>query len=276
MRKIYNTKIIGCFEQGTILNGCIAENYYKVPALGIIITPRCDIGNSKVSTIHYLPIVKLEDWIKIDFWVIFSTRTKNEILGKLYSILEKYNLSRNLVKLFRPGQLLDTLQQKINKTEDLDKFKGYLIDIDQLSKEFHQIDSKEVKRLIQCYHKVSKNIFKELKENKIKEFYLLESWETNFEYYVVSLREIRKLTFSLASKISHGIFFNQISESELSRNDISKHLTSDEFICSVATLKSPHIEHLMQQFFWNFGRIGVENHQENLESAFHEKAITLI
>ena len=53
-------------QQGVIINGCIAENYTQ-DTCGLIITPRCDIGNGgKVSTIHYLPIVSLKEWILVD------------------------------------------------------------------------------------------------------------------------------------------------------------------------------------------------------------------
>ncbi|MCW5922601.1 MAG: hypothetical protein KIS77_09665 [Saprospiraceae bacterium] len=276
MREIYNTKVIGSIEQGTIINSCIAENYNGVSVFGIIITPRCDIDNNKVSTVHYLPVIKLDDWIAVDFWLIFSSRAKNEVIGKLYSILERYKLSRTLIKSFSPSQLRETLKDQINKKDDLDKFSKLLSDLEEMSKKFHEIDNLEIKRLIESYNKVSKSVFKELKENKIKEFYLLESWETNSEYYVVLLREIRKLTYSLANKVSRGVYQYEISESDFSNNDIARKPEGDEFVYSTATLKSPHIEHLIQQFFWNFGRIGVENHPEDLESQFHNKAVNLI
>lgn len=276
MREIYNTKVIGSIEQGTIVNGGVAENYYGVSVFGIIITPRCDIDNNKVSTVHYLPVVKLNDWITVDYWMIFSNRAKNEIAGKLSSILEKYKLSRTLIKAFSPAQLRETLCSQISKKDDLAKFNNYLSDLEIMSNKFHEIENEEVKRLVETYNKVSKGIFKELKENKIKEFYLLECWESISDYYVVLLREIRKLTFSIANKVSRGIYIHEISESEFRNNDIAQKPELDEFICSIAILKSPHIEHLIQQFFWNFGRIGVENHPEDLESQFHNKVSNLI
>jgi len=276
VRQIYNTKVIGSIEQGTIVNGCIAENYNDVSVFGIIITPRCDIDNNKVSTVHYLPVIKLDDWIAVDFWLIFSNRAKNEVTNKLCSIFGKYRLSCTLIKSFSPNQLRETLKDRINKKDDLDKFNKLLYDLEEMSKKFLEIDNVEIKRLIESYNKVSKSVFKELKENKIKEFYLLESWETNSEYYVVLLREIRKLTYSLANKVSRGVYLYDITENEFSNNDIARNPKVDEFVCSTATLKSPHIEHLIQQLFWNFGRIGVENHPEDLESQFHNKVTNLI
>ena len=100
MREVYNTNVIGSIEQGTIINSCVAENYSNISNFGIIITPRCDIDNNKVSTVHYLPVVRLDDWIANDFWLIFSIRAKNEVIGKIYSIFEKYKLSRSLIKSF--------------------------------------------------------------------------------------------------------------------------------------------------------------------------------
>lgn len=79
-----------------------------------------------------------------------------------------------------------------------------------------------------------------------------------------------------SSKVSRGLYLYEISENEFRNNDIAQKPNFDEFICSAATLKSPHIEHLIQQFFWNFGRIGVENHPDDLESQFHNKVTSLI
>lgn len=276
MRQIFDIKVIGAIDQGTIINGCIAENYNGVPINGIIITPRCDIDNKKVSTVHYLPVVRISDWIAFDFWLLFSNRVRNEAINKLQAILQKYELSSSLIKLLSISELSKTLDGIIKKKDDLERFNRFLFDMNITSMDFRIIGREEMRRLIETYNKVSKGIFKELKENKIKQFYLLEDWNNQTEYHVVLLREIRKLTFSLAEKISYGVHLSELSSFELRGNDISPDHSINDFLSSLATLKSPHIEHLTQQFFWNFGRIGVENHPENLESTFHDTVIDLI
>lgn len=276
MREIYNTKIIGSIDQGTIINSCVAEGYIQFSIFGIVITPRCDLDNNKVSTVHYLPVVRLEDWIIIDFWILFCNRVRNEIYGKIYGILDKYDLSRSLIQSISYTKLREALKEKISKPDDYDKFIKLLSELELLSKKHQEIKNDQHKQLLELYHKVSKSIFKDLKENKIKEFYLLESWDIKDNYYIVLMREIRKLNFDLANKVSFGLHRHQITVNEFKTNDISNESNQDEFICSIATLKSPHIEHLIQQFFWNFGRIGVENHPNDLENQFHNKIINLI
>jgi hypothetical protein len=276
VREIYNTKVIGSIEQGTIINSCVAENYCGYSTYGIIVTPRCDLDNNKVSTVHYLPVVRLDDWIKIDFWLIFANRAPNEVNNKLGAILDKYKLSRSLIKSFATNILREKLKEIINKKDDFEKFDKYLSDLETLNKPFNEISKPEIKQIVEDYNKVSKDIFKDLKDNKRKEFYLLENWDSNAEYYVVLLREIRKITFQLANKISHGIYEHQITASEWESNDISKNYNEENFIYSIATLRSPHIEHLIQQFFWNFGRIGVENHPSDIETQFHNRIANII
>lgn len=64
LKHLVNLKIR--VQQGGVINGCIAENY-KGKVYGMIMAPRCDIGNEgKVSTVHYLPIVSFVDWVKVD------------------------------------------------------------------------------------------------------------------------------------------------------------------------------------------------------------------
>ena len=271
MREVYSTKVIGELEQGTIINNCIAENYKGLEIFGIIITPRCDIGNAKVSTIHYLPIIKFDDWIKIDYWDIFSHRAKTEAINKIGSILDKYKISRTILHLLNYTDTEQLLQKIIKKPDDYTKVKKYLTHLQNLSLPFPNLSNIIVKELLDEYHKVSKEIFKDLKENKRKEFYLIESWDDAKKYYIVLLREIRKITFDLAEKLSYGIYEYEIPEGELLKNDIARSSKKDNFTYTIATLKSPHIEHLIQQFFLNFGRIGVQNHPSDLEYLFFEQ-----
>lgn len=272
MRQIYNTKIIGEIEQGTIINSCLSIDYMNCSVFGIIITPRCDIENNKVPSIHYLPVVSLENWIKGDFWNLFSNVVKNNLISKIMSILQQYNLSKTLFDSISYSELRKVLKDKF-KPVDFTKFDKILSDIEVLNSSIDKIANSAKKQLIEEHKNVSKTIFKELKEHKRKEFYLLENWNENQvdKYYVVLMREIRRISFELSKKISFGLYAKQISESEWNTNDLFRSNNPDNFIYSLATLKSPHLEHMIQHFFMNFGRIGVENHAPDLETMFHEK-----
>lgn len=268
MREIFDNEKSKFIEQGSILNHCIAENYGGYNVHGIIITPRCDIGNNKVSTIHYLPVVTFSDWLNVDFWEVFSKRIKGEIENKLNVLLRKYKQSENLLSVISSSKLIDRLADVITRNGDFEEFKNLLLERDLV---LGQTPSQEsISTMIKKYPKQTKNIFKDLKENKIKEFYLLENWDKNQkEYYVVLLREIRKITSTFASKVSSGIYTYNVSREEKLANDINFNVSKDAFFYSITKLCSPHIEHLIQQFFWNFARIGVDDHPKQLEESLY-------
>lgn len=272
MRQIYNNRRISILEQGSIINHCFARNYVDKETFGIIITPRCDITNSKVSTIHYLPIINIHDWIDNDFWNIFSTRAIGELKGKLKNILDKYNLSFSIIEMFQKEELFSVLEDKINKSNDFNDFKKHLNNIHTLKLSRNKITSQDRISLIEAMPKISISIFKELRENRFKEFYLLERWDNCKEYVVVLLREIGSIDWIIANQISKGIWYNQLNNEQRKVNSFSN-LNEDSFLQTLATLKSPFIEHLIQHFFLNFGRIGIEDHT-NLENEFHKIIFT--
>lgn len=55
------------------------------------------------------------------------------------------------------------------------------------------------------------------------------------------------------------------------KSDLMKLTNEDEMIYVETELLSPIIEHLLQMFFYNFGRIGVEDRPQNtLQSLLHK------
>lgn len=271
MRNIYNNRIINTLEQGSIINYCFARNYPNSETFGIIITPRCDITNHKVSTVHYLPIVGLTDWIYNDFWLIFSARALGELKGKIKNLLEKYKLSYSIVEMFSIDALCNILNDKINKKNDFDDFKKILSKIQICKLPSEKLNIKTKKEMIREMPKISLAIFKELRDNRFKEFYLLEKWNSDKDYAVVLMREIGSIKWELAHHFSRGIYGKSLAEDLKDLNSVAK-IEEDSFLQTQATLKSPFIEHLIQHFFLNFGRIGIEDH-ECVENDFHNSII---
>lgn len=272
MRKIYSNKTIGILEQGSVINGCVAREYpLNKDVFGIIITPRCDIANRKVSSVHYLPIVSLKDWLQVDFWNIFSFRLQNDFNSKLSNILGKYKMSSQILKVFSKEEILKTLKD-ILKPDDYKQFVMLYSKIDICTKTAKEVTQSEIDALITEFERLSISIFKELKENRFNEYYLIESWIDNSDdYFIVLMREIERVDYSLAIEITKGMYFSQLTEEQLKRNHLS--CPVDEFLFSVAILNSPIIEHLIQHFFLNFGRIGIQDHPRELEKNLHKSCL---
>lgn len=261
MRDIYSrTNTINDFQQGVILNNCIAEDYIEKEVFGIIITPRCDIENSKVNTVHYLPIVKLEDWISVDFQKILKGQIQKDIISKLMNFLNSNSHSTSILNLFKTATLLKHADNLFSKQKDRDKFVDLLNDLDNLEKDNL---TKEISR--KYINSIGKNILKELKENRRKEFYLIESWDNNESLCIVLLREIKRVTINLAEKYSTGFFEESLTDFDFNKNDICKMHDPENFFCTIAKMHSPYIEHLIQSFFHNFGRIGINDLDDNAD-----------
>ena len=67
-RDLYSEPVIGKITQGTIFNGAKSRRYPGCHSVfGIVISPRCDIEQKKVPLYYYLPAIKMEDWMNMDF-----------------------------------------------------------------------------------------------------------------------------------------------------------------------------------------------------------------
>lgn len=62
----------------------------------------------------------------------------------------------------------------------------------------------------------------------------------------------------MEKKSAKGLEKDDLIETDWLNNDLDQNV-SDNFYYPLATLSSPYMEHLIQSFFHNFGRIGIEN-----------------
>lgn len=269
--EIFEDLDLSKIQQGTIFRGALANNYNDTCEIfGIIITPRCDIANGKVSTYHYLPIVNLSDWKYKDFWTILSHQIYSSLIGNFKQLLSRFNFSSNLIGKFSFDAIHEKLVLKISKEKDKDKLKTLIKDLKELHEWKLKFPPKDtIDYFLNKYEKLSKSIFKELKGNKMKGFYLLEGWEDNEAYFIVLLREINKISVEIGDKLGKGIYSGYVTDEERSLNDLKKYEDKYEMYYEIKRIRSPYIEHLIQIFFQNFGRIGVSDHTNNLEDNLH-------
>lgn len=268
MRKIYQSCKINEIQQGTIINGCIAEKYAQKKVFGIIITPRCDIENKKVPTIHYLPVISFEDWIKEDFKEIFYNRAQKTIHGTIKSQCKSFDLSESIIDTLSQEQIIEV----INNTSQI-KTKQK-ISLTSIVKDYGCIlNMSNITELYQKYNSVGKQIISDLHGNNIGNFYVLESWDTSdtqSEYMIVLLRDVRRITFSIGEKIAKGLEKDDLGESDWLNNDLDQNV-SENFYYPLTILTSPYMEHLIQSFFHNFGRIGIENMERDVTNLLFEQ-----
>lgn len=245
MRSLYTQ--IGpniAIQQGVIINGCIADKC-KENVSGIIITPRCDIGNGgKVSTIHYLPVIKIEDWIKSYVLPEALVAEKNQ----LTKILEEQKHSSKILDVIKEPAV-ERLKLK-NRTLQ-DRLKNYIQARDNIKY------GKEIIKHID-------NELTNLVANKHNRYYIIEDWHDTspINHYVIILREIKRMELEFATTYTKGFQSKLINEEVAKANDVAVVPYSFDYqtLCEIG---SPYIEYILQQFSHNFCRIGVEELERN-------------
>jgi hypothetical protein len=277
MRSIYSEAKYGIIDQGLIFNAAVADGYNNREVFGIIISPRCDIQHRKNEDIYYLPIVSLTDWFSCDGKNIFVDKCNDIYISKLKSELQKYSISLSILHNNSFAEQVNIIKQLVPEAQkhkqSIDLI-GFLEELELLK--FNKLNSSKVKDLFIREAKQVKTIVKELSENKKKEYYLIEPFlNTTITveelHHVILNRQIKKVEYELAVRITNGYVPDndskiQYPQSEVNFND------KNNFIVTLKTLKSPYIEHVMQQFMSNFNRIGVTDHTKDL----HETLITKI
>jgi len=198
-----------------------------------------------------------------DYWFLLKKLILKNLKGSLNNLLSQNKLSVNLIDSFNIKEIESKFIDKINGKQK-EKFKELISQYSFVNQSEDIVTKPFLKKIhsIKSFTKIGENILKDLTSNNRREFYLIEDWEATGKYFVVLLREIQKISWTLGAKIANGLNYDQINEEEIDKSDIRK--TKEEFIYPLTAVKSPFIEHIIQRFFQNFGRIGVTDHKMSL------------
>lgn len=253
MRNIYKTEptIKKVVTQGTIINNCVAEKYH-CDVYGVVVTPRCDLEHSgKVTHVHYLPIVPLDDWYKIDGLHYLWTRACERCKRKINETCKKYGFPMSNLKEKQLRALCDTIIEQKDKNSFKSAIDSYyeLLKTDPLD---YQPNGDEKGKLVANLHK-----------GDIPAFMLIEDWGKEDNYRVVLLRDLKRIEYNVAVSMANGIEEKSIVNKW--RNDLAYSVNHDTIYSMEAEIISPFIEQLMERFSYNFCRIGVEDMDENVE-----------
>ena len=236
-------------QQGSIFNGAVARGYDGCDVYGVIITPRCDIDKHKVSIVHYLPIVKFEDWKK----VCLSKEYQEEFIRKesnyLSPFLKKYALDHLLQPGFQlPSQELPKLF--LNKPVPGDFYQ-------RLDKYWKYLDNKDdiVYHSLKEWNNYSSRI-SELVDGKMERYLFFEDWNGEEYYYVICLTEIYNLQLSVAERFKHGVLARDI---DYDKNDLKEFDDRMYRYELSSAFSSPYMEYICQKFSNAFFRIGIDD-----------------
>ncbi len=252
MRKVYENHIGWVrLQQGAIFTGAIADGIEgSQDVCGLVITPRCDIANRKVSSVHYLPMLPFNVW-------------KYEILSRVYQNIETEKLTKLLVSFCeKNGIAVSLFERRYGFTEsDIEESIRHVIGYKDILNKYRE--RCRLEDIDYCKSKVKdwskgKDKIKELIENKQAHYYLIEDWRQNGKYLVVMLRDVKRLEYSFAEKMEKGINEKIINEDCFHKNDVFRSENNTMVYKFHSVIASPFLEHIMEAFSKNFCRIGID------------------
>ncbi|CRY45830.1 hypothetical protein Y045_4624 [Burkholderia pseudomallei MSHR2451] len=253
------------FTQGTVFSCAYAENYKTTPVFGLVITARCDAVQDKVPVFSYVPVVALWTWMLEDGAIIALERIKADLLNSAANLLKAASLSESLLESYPLSEIYDAHfrpheNSKSRKTH-CDKFRDIISNACEA--DFLLESRGDVLRLCDFMKKMQQKVdalIKELTGNRLSGFYLLrglDSYSDDDRDYVAILREVHHIPPAAARKITKGISREDWVATGLGTTACPIFRKDDDFAMPLGRMKSPWIEHLMQNFALLFSRIGV-------------------
>lgn len=263
-RDIFEESIIGKITQGCIFNGAKSRFYQDdCDVYGIIISPRCDIEQRKAPLYYFLPVIKLDDWLHVDFPPIYVSALEKDVKNVLKNQLKSVGESDSIIEKFKPDdveRILKKHQAKLKKNieEKIEIWKT--IETYKLGNmPLTSITSRDASN-------IQKNLFEELISHKNPNFYFIESEKE--KGYVIRMREISRLSPNVMFRLANGID-TKLADEELADNDL-KQLEDNDIYMPLFVVKSPYMEHIMQHFLQQFNKIGIEDISKEFTGIFTE------
>lgn len=241
---------LGQATQGTIFSGGMSHVYNDVPVWGVVISARCDISNNKAPVYYYLPVVKWEDFKKVELPNIIVESAINSVRKSLKKALEKANLSASILEVKLSPEELDVLINGVPTKSQRDALKKNFEHLRNLEKCNRNQDS-----LLALCKDTFNTIFSDLAENKNASYYLIEDKEAGV--LVVRLRELHRISPKFMQSLGGGIQV-PFEEPSTVQSEIST-LAEGDLYMPLYKMESPYMEHLIQRYVYQFDRIGVED-----------------
>ena len=265
----------GEITQGTVFSCAYASRYEDCEVHGLAITARCDVAHDKFPVLNYLPVVRLEDWLREDGLDLLIADEQKRQSGILRQLLKRGNVSSSLLQ----GVPLDQIATvhfptnvRTKKEKRLaEEFRGHI----ELIKAFKVLirDSDNCKILAWFRtHRLQQieELIRRLGRHLVLGHYFFEtlSPDTGAKTgHVCLLREVATLSRTVAQELGRGV-----SQTKYERLCAANSLSGLSFTCSdfampVAEFGSPTIEHVLQSFSNLFTRIGVAETTEDAISS---------
>ena len=99
------------------------------------------------------------------------------------------------------------------------------------------------------------DLIKNLMEDKIPSYYLIEDWDSHKKKAkVILLKELKRISYESAKMLGCGMEKGSVVSGY---DELNLNIPDTDLYHVCAEVRSPFIEHIMQRFSYNFCRVGV-------------------
>jgi hypothetical protein len=255
---------IGRISQGTIFSCAYAERYKGSPVRGVVITARCDMAQDKFPVMNYVPVVKLEDWIKLDGFEIVKERGEKQVRGERQSLLKEWQIAESVLVANKLALVIERYIEEA-RPRLAARVTSRAARVVQRVEGLEQLQAGDVSWLVKEFPALLDGVIKELMTHKLSGHYYLSNAVSSesSECHVALLREASFLPRDLALALGRGVSEDSL---DFSRNPEWKRWIrfngDDDMAMPIGQIGSPYIEHLLQTFGMLFGRIGLDDPEQ--------------
>lgn len=245
---------------------------------GLAITARCDVANDKYPVLNYLPVVKLIDWLHCDGIEILLGNALKSSRGNFEGTLKQAGVAVSVLASVSRQDVVTSFFDCAGESKARRKLSGTAHEqADRLDRlEAVDLDDLDNRNwFLSAYKKEVETIVKSLITNNLPSFYYLPSVTDDNENdgYVVLLRESAFLPRKIAKNIARGVDKPTSAGSELG---VYLSFECDDFAMPVGKMPSPNIEHVLQTFSYMFGRIGLEDYDDEFISNVCTRTLMIV
>lgn len=273
------------FTQGAVLAGLKLPPYGPGRYNALVFTARCDLANPKAELVHCLPIVPVQEWLRFEA-LAAMLRARIEGVEKkfrdalresdpdLLPTLKNYNWLDLATNVFPNSPKLrgrlQPLKQLASIREQLIPIYGQISDAQSSNKSL--ATHPEVQKLFQ---EQAPKKMEQLLINEIPDAHYLPSHSEGSEEdlgNVVLFRYILSFPYSLVPFLKEGLLTKNLDLELSVRIQSIFFLDDNDPPGLIASVTSPHIEHILQRFSHLYARIGVDDYPENYKQKITNKA----